>query len=106
MPLCRHQIGGYTFPKDNASRKRIVTPNIPTKFQDNPLNHSWRNIAICRGRETIKRTFQPKHSTSYYKDLFRGCISTLLRVLSSFHSKLQYSKETLTLALPRTKILQ
>ena len=25
MPLCRHQIGGYTFPKDNASRKRWVT---------------------------------------------------------------------------------
>ena len=25
VPLCRHQIGGYTFPKDNASRKRWVT---------------------------------------------------------------------------------
>ena len=24
MPLCRHQIGGYTFPKDNASRKRLL----------------------------------------------------------------------------------
>ena len=25
MSFCRNQIGGYTFPKDNASRKRFVT---------------------------------------------------------------------------------
>ena len=25
MPLCHNQIRGYTFPKDNASRKRWVT---------------------------------------------------------------------------------
>ena len=25
MSLFRNQIGGYTFPKDNASRKRFVT---------------------------------------------------------------------------------
>ena len=25
VPVCRNQIGGYTFPKDDASRKRWVT---------------------------------------------------------------------------------
>ena len=47
------------------------------------MNHSWRNIAICRGRETIKRTFQPKHSPSItYTQKRRHCFALVSRQLA------------------------
>ena len=55
----------------------IVTPNIPTKLQDNPLNHSWRNIAICRRtdwhthiQQLMSQSWCPQQGTFQYKLLF------------------------------------
>ena len=46
VPLCRHQIGGYTFPKDNASRKRWVTAvKLVSRGRGLPTAATTPNIA-------------------------------------------------------------
>ena len=46
MPLCRNQIGGYTFPKDNASRKRWVTAVKRVSGNNKPWSPKQRRLPL------------------------------------------------------------
>ena len=46
MPLCRNQIGGYTLPKDNASRKRWVTAVKWVSGNNKPWSPKQRRLPL------------------------------------------------------------
>ena len=53
VPLCRNQIRGYTFPKDNASRKRWVTAVKLVSGDNKPWSptcivHDNVNDVVCK----------------------------------------------------------
>ena len=56
----------------------IVTPNIPTKFQDNPLNHSWRNLAICRRTDTQIHTHTHIRQLMSYELVYTSIHSSII----------------------------
>ena len=56
VPLCRNQIEGYTFPKDNASRKRWVTAVkrvLGNNEPRSPTNIFHDNDVVCKLRFTL-----------------------------------------------------
>ena len=56
VPLCHNQIRGYTFPKDNASRKRWVTAVKLVSGDNKPwsLTHIVHdNDVVCKLHLTV-----------------------------------------------------
>ena len=74
VPLCRHQIGGYTFPKDSASRKRWVI-----------AGNGYREI-IGRGLPTAATTPNIAQRCSYARTKFAQQIQFTVGHLADFDS--------------------